>query len=648
MSSMQSPGPATLSVSNVGGIESTEVELDPGVTVLEGRNASNRTSLLHAIAAAMGSEQATLKGDADEGAVSLQLDGETYTRTFARSGRTVAAGGDPYLEDAQVADLFAFLFEGNEARRAAVGGEDLREIIMRPIDTEALQSEIVRLQSERERIDRELSELDDLAEKLPDLERERGRLRDRIAEKREALEGITATIEALETDPEQQRSAQDELDERMGELNEKRSELEDVEFRIGAEEDSIESLGVEREQKRAELDDVPEVSADDLEMIETELTRLRERKRSIDSTVNRLHGIVEFNEEMLSGDRPDVLSELGDDDDREVTDELLAGDDRSVVCWTCGSDVERAAIDGTQDRLRDLRSDLVEKRKEIDGEIQTSKEEARELREGLERREQIDRRLDRIEAEIEEREATLAEHRRRREQLAEEIEALEAEVTRLRAAEENDEVLEHHREKSQLEFELGSLEDDLAETDAEIKRIENRLAERDDLADRREAVAEELVECRTRVEEIESEAVEGFNEHMDTLLELLEYDNVERVWIETTEVDRREGRRTVTVREFDLHVVRTADDGTAYEDSVATLSESEREIVGLVFALAGYLAHDVHERVPFVLLDSMEAIDADRIATLVDYFSTYAPFLVVALLLEDARVVDSDHRITEI
>jgi len=29
------------------------------------------------------------------------------------------------------------------------------------------------------------------------------------------------------------------------------------------------------------------------------------------------------------------------------------------------------------------------------------------------------------------------------------------------------------------------------------------------------------------------------------------------------------------------------------------LSESEREVTGLVFALAGYLVHDVHETVPF-------------------------------------------------
>jgi uncharacterized protein YhaN len=82
---------------------------------------------------------------------------------------------------------------------------------------------------------------------------------------------------------------------------------------------------------------------------------------------------------------------------------------------------------------------------------------------------------------------------------------------------------------------------------------------------------------------------------------------------------------------------------------VSHLSESEREVTGLVFALAGYLAHDLHESMPFVLLDSLETIDSDRIAALVDYFEEYADHVVVALLPEDAAALDDDHeRITEI
>ena len=68
-----------LEVKNIGGIADTELEFDPGVTILSGRNATNRTSLLRSIMAALGSDDVSLKSDADEGYVSLEIGDETYT-----------------------------------------------------------------------------------------------------------------------------------------------------------------------------------------------------------------------------------------------------------------------------------------------------------------------------------------------------------------------------------------------------------------------------------------------------------------------------------------------------------------------------------------------------------------------------------------
>jgi hypothetical protein len=94
-------------------------------------------------------------------------------------------------------------------------------------------------------------------------------------------------------------------------------------------------------------------------------------------------------------------------------------------------------------------------------------------------------------------------------------------------------------------------------------------------------------------------------------------------------------------------IVRSSSDGTAYEDTVDHLSESEREVTGLVFALAGYLVHDVYETVPFVLLDSLEAIDSDRIVRAVAYFRTHADYLVAALLPEDAAALPDEYAYVE-
>ena len=68
-----------------------------------------------------------------------------------------------------------------------------------------------------------------------------------------------------------------------------------------------------------------------------------------------------------------------------------------------------------------------------------------------------------------------------------------------------------------------------------------------------------------------------------------------------------------------------------------------------MFALAGYLVHDVYDIVPFILLDSLEAIDSGRIAALVEYLEEFSEYLIVALLSEDAAALPDEYqRVSEI
>lgn len=62
-----------------------------------------------------------------------------------------------------------------------------------------------------------------------------------------------------------------------------------------------------------------------------------------------------------------------------------------------------------------------------------------------------------------------------------------------------------------------------------------------------------------------------------------------------------------------------------------------------MFALAGYLVHDVSEKVPFILIDSVEAIDAPRLNKLIEYFGDHVEYLVIALLEEDAKAINKEY-----
>jgi DNA repair exonuclease SbcCD ATPase subunit len=383
------------------------------------------------------------------------------------------------------------------------------------------------------------------------------------------------------------------LEDRLAELRETRSKLESLREKIDSREESIRSLEQERSELEGELADLPETEQARVDHLEEELSRLRTRQQKLNSDISDLQSLVQYNEERVDADGSAFsgVADVGQTGDAEsVTGQLLDSPSESVVCWTCGSTVDRSQITDTIDRLRSLREEKLSTLSTVKDDLEAATEEKREL-----------------------------------------------ESTDFEA------VLGLHRRANQLEFEIDDLESELETVTDEISEVEAFVDRADDLRHRRATVAERLTDKRTRVEQIETEAVEAFNDHVASVLDVLEYQNVDRVWIERTERTVREGRQKVERTSFVLHVVRTTENGTAYEDTVEHLSESEREVVGLVFALAGYLVHDLHETVPFMLVDSLEAIDANRIAALVEYFADESEYLVLALLTEDAAALPDEY-----
>lgn len=636
-----------LTVENIGGIDETTVEFTDGVTMLAGRNATNRTSLLRAIMAALGSEHVSLKGDADQGRVELTIGETTYTRTLRRENGTVVTGGDPYLEDATLADLFAFLLEMNDARQALTGGTDLRDVIMSPVDTTEIESEISRLESRRDNIGDQIKEINRIKQNLPEVERQRVELQDEISEKKDELSEIESQISEIDQDVDEKKEENTEFEEKIGELKDVRSDLESVRRRIDSQKDSLEALREERDQLRSERDDYDEIQEGRIDGIRSEIQRLRDQKSEVDEMVDEFQTVIQFNQNLLDGEL-DAFADLHDGEDDAVTDQLLA-EDEELVCWTCGGETDTSQIESMLDDLRALRDEYVEQRSDLTDEIDDLAEERHTLEEKQRQRTQIDTRLETVETEITDREDTIDDLEERRNSLTEDVESLEAEVEALQTDDNQNELLELHKVANRLEVEIDRLESDLDALDEEIDEMESRVNDQEDLQARRDEVQAEIEDLRTRVDRLEEEAVTHFNDHMDSVLDILNYENLERVWIERTEEQVRNGRQTVTEGRFDLHVVRSTDSGSVYEDTVDHLSESEREVTGLVFALAGYLVHDVHETVPFMLLDSVEAIDAPRIDDLVDYFDQYADHLVIALLEEDAAALDTEYqRVTDI
>jgi predicted nucleic acid-binding Zn-ribbon protein len=609
-----------LDVRNVGGIDRASVTFGPGVTVVAGENASNKSSLLGSLGGVLGGPHPPLRGGCDAGSVTLDAEGERYGLDLhRRDGRTVVADAAPYAEASTLVDLFVSLGEENPIRRTVVDGDDLYDLLMRPVDTEEIDAEIERLRERRDDIDERLAALDDRIGDLPELEvrarqlaEERDEVAARLDEKRDeiaevdyrdAAEATRDVLDDLRTARSERERLRDRRDTKRRAVESLRDDLATVEERLG------ESAADGTESVEARLEQVGD-----------ELRRLRDRKGRLDETINALSPIVELNQQFLAETRlPETFDAADTLDD-------LRPDTGAVTCWTCGQSAERAEIETQVEAVAAILREKREERTGVAARIEDLNEERATLEARRDERADLVERRRRLEREIEERKRTLAGLGDRIDDVSDRIAALEAD---LEASDAAGDLVDHHRAVSELEYERGRLERELADVEERVEAAEEATAERESLRETRRDVTERLAACRERVERIERETVETVNGCLGRVLDRLSYRAIERVWIE-----RREGAEGTS---FDLQVVRTADDGTVYRASVDTLSKSEREVVGLVVALAGYLVYDVAETVPVVVVDAIEMLDAERIGGLLEFFADHARYVVAAVLPEEAE-----------
>ncbi|MFA9418253.1 archaea-specific SMC-related protein [Natrinema sp. HArc-T2] len=625
------PEQIEVSVENLGGIERCSVGLETGVNVLTGKNATNRTSFLRALVGALGGSKTTLKSDADEGRVSVEIGSHVYHREFHRTETGITTHGTPYTDAEQLVDSFVALLEENPARRAVQRGDDLREIIMRPVDTDEIERQIQSLKADKEALEQRLTEVDRRTEQLPTLEERRASLTAEIESINSELETLRAEVEAFEADAEMAVEAEAVMER----LDARRQQLNETEDRIDVLTAELDALRDKPAALRSEQAELPDHSKDDLKAVQERLEAVRREKRNVDETITNLTTIVEFNEDVLSGDSSDLESLQSATETPAA--ELAPDSEQSVDCWTCGTTVKRGDI---TNRLESLRTVIQEKRSEqtdLAKEASELESKQQSIIETIDRRQAVADRLTTVEEKLNRKSTQLAELETDAAELRDSIETLEHEVAETEELRDTD-LMDAYEQISDLQYERGQLQQELETTVEEIEAIE-ALPDSEQLHAELDDVRESLARERTRITDIETQAVEQFNEHMDDLLAVLGYKNITRVWIERKQAGRESSPAT-----FEMNIVRETESGTVYEDTIDTLSESEREVIGLVFALAGYLVHDVYESIPFMLLDSLEAIDADRISALVDYFSEYAPYLVVALLPEDSAGVEIDHR----
>ncbi|WP_058826463.1 archaea-specific SMC-related protein [Haloferax sp. Q22] len=571
-----------LDVENVAGIRRGSATLEPGLNTVRASNWQGKSSFLAAIATAFGTASPLTESTA-EGRVSLSTGDGEYTVELARDGRRVRTSGEPYLSDEVdrvCADLFAFLGEENEVRRAVREGDDLEPLLTRPLDFEDIDAKIAEARRELDRVDEAHSEAKDAAERLPTLV--------------SRVSGLEAEVDELEAELEASADAAGD-DETREALSDARAERSRVQSRIERLESTAERVREQLEANREELDGLDVGDDEELERELDEAKReLRQQKRDIEL----LRGVYDANRRVVAEGRTELLT--------DVTHGLV---DDELACWVCGAEtdassvterldelaekIERrtAAAEASRERVEGLteRVETHEKRRQRERELRTEVRELRERRSDLERR--------------------LGDARERDDELAERVEKLRERV-------ESDS--EHVSDiESNLKYAKARLDD----AKGELESVESKAENRDRLRSQRESLTEKITSLRRRKREVKKETRDAFDDAIREIVPLFE--------------TGFESARLTS--EFELVVAR---DGR--EASLDALSEGEVELLGLATALAGYEAFDVADRVPVMLVDRLGGIADENLGRLTDYLSGTPTYLVMTAYPEHSAVEGHD------
>ena len=573
-----------LDVENCAGIRGGRVRFEPGVNVVRGSNWRGKSSLVAAVAGAMGCGT-PLTEDADRGAVVLRTDDGTTEVTFERDGHDVVRRGDPFLDEERdriAADLFAFLDEDNEVRRAVRRGEPLDEVLTRPLDYENLEARIADLVEERERVAAALERATEAAAELPEVEAEIASLEDRLEE----LEATRAS--SVEDD-----AGDGGAGATREELSEARAERKGLRSLIDQLERTIERTETRLDERYGELESLEVPAAED---VEAELAAARERHDELQRDAELLQAVHAANRRVLEADRLDLLATVERD---------LAGD--RVDCWVCGGEAEREAFES---RLEALGERVMSARRRADEhaeDIEALEGRLEEITRLRRRREDLEDEIAELNGTLADREESLASARERLEEVEAHVEALETDV----------EDLDDRRAEldAEIKYVEASLDDVRDERDTLVARADHR----ESLEDELDALDDEVARLRDRKATVERDLREAFDDAMADILQRFDLG---------FEAARLTGG-------FELVVARNG-----HEASLDAMSEGELELLGIATALAGHEAFEVGDAVPVILLDGLGSLSDENLRSLVAYLEGRAERLVVTAYPEHGAFGD--------
>lgn len=574
-----------LAVENIAGIREGSAEIHPGRNVVRGANWKGKSSFLQAIETVMGTRTPLTEG-MTSGRVELETQDNHHIVELDRRNGIVVRDGTPFLEekyDRICADLYAFLDERNAIREAVRRGENLEDLLTKPLDFENIEEEIADRKAERSQVEAELEQARDAARQLPHLQERVTQLEDELSDLETRRDEFDASTDYEENDNRQ-------------ELSKLRAERSQTEQRIDRLTDAVTRIEEKLAEVRTEYESLTIPEAD----VETQLAEVRERHDSIQADIDLLRSVYSANKRVLDEERIDLLTDI---------ERTLLADEFS--CWLCGGETTeeefRENLAALSDKISALESEALdheERAKELEAQRQEVREAEREQND-------LERRIDDLEAKLSDRRESLASAEKRKTELDQRISELD------------DELEDHSDELADIKSKIKHTEAELESKREELERIDRQADQQPQLETEYERLSDEIESLRNRKTEIKQRTRKAFDDAISDLLERFDTS------FETARL----------TSDFDLVVARNG-----RQADLNALSEGELELLGIVATLAGHDAFEVADRVPILLLDQLGSLSERNLSTLIEYLDNRTEFLVFTAYPEhdsfDDAVID--------
>jgi len=641
---MDSVPAATFEFDGIPRLDGTSVRVPPGVAVLWEESPERRSLLVQCLRIGLGSEAVALDSDIERGQVRMELDGSSYKRSIERTDGRPVASGDRYLDDAELADRYAFLQRSLARERPISDTAVLRDVLFHPSRIEEKRDHVEQLMDEVSELNQqlaamsssesELSSLSDrrevLEDRIEDLEQRLDRKESEIRQRQDARTGGTVTPTGVQPS--------------LGEIRGAREDVRDIRYEIRTTFEVLSSLHDERRSVRNELRAVEQRIGDSAGDGSVSVTNLRREKEQLQRSVRQLQNVIELASGLLDRDGSGPLvEELADSPGTAFESVGEAGGE--LVCLMCGSAIESQQVEATVETLRSIRTAKIAEMDDLEAKIEERERENNREQRVLNRKLELERKVEDIESEIENRREVVSRLRDRRASLVANLEQFQNGLRSREEADEN-ELLALEREATRLTLDLHRADSEWEDLVGRTNRIVERLEKRDDLRAERTRMTEKRAMLRAEIDDIEGELIERFNDTLQTLVEAIDPEPVEDVWLERRGVNSgavdRGPDRTVPA----LYVSR--DPGTEADsgDTVENVGTDCRSVAAFLTRLAGYIVHDVHETVPFMLVEPPDCLGEESVERTIEQLSSAPEYLIVSTAQPvDVEATEDVHRV---